>query len=353
MLHLPKEVVWDPEKTDWPQAAVDVSLQVQSLAHDPPEPSIFTDFCTRQKALVVYDSNRMEGTFPAEHIAGETVALLSNMFSSPTTAVPEMTAIGNSEGGRDANSASSHLQLKQHAKATLLDDPLRDSLSVERICVVQGSGGNPEWNSEGGRDANSASSRLQLKQHAKATRYLLDDHLRDSLSVELICAVHGIMMQDSDMQSIGKIRSDPVFAGGHVFLEAKNVRPALENLCRNFNEDNRRHPIQRASFLLYELITIHPFMNGNGRLCRLLLAWSLVRDGLPFPIALSSNHKATRRHYLHAIERARGNIVGVQQTLAHLNVLIIVSLHRSMKNLATAVRLSSETAYRPIDDENA
>jgi Fic family protein len=97
--------------------------------------------------------------------------------------------------------------------------------------------------------------------------------------------------------------------------------------------ERRRHPIQRAALLLYQLLSIHPFRNGNGRLARLFASWSLVRDGFPFAVALSFGHRSAQRHYLHAIDRARGFVYGAKQTLAELNAIVLVSLARVFANL--------------------
>lgn len=54
-------------------------------------------------------------------------------------------------------------------------------------------------------------------------------------------------------------------------------------------------------------------MNGNGRLARLLFAYSLMRDGFPLPVALECDTNAARDCYLEAIERVRSSDSGVKQ----------------------------------------
>ena len=103
----------------------------------------------------------------------------------------------------------------------------------------------------------------------------------------------------------------------------------------------RKHPVDLAVFLFYEVISIHPFLNGNGRLCRLLLTWSLMRDGFPFPVTFSSGHSRRRKHYIHAIKAARVLDGGSR---AELNDILIASLERTIANY--------EDHQRRIDGHN-
>lgn len=55
-----------------------------------------------------------------------------------------------------------------------------------------------------------------------------------------------------------------------------------------------------AALLHYEFVRIHPFDDGNGRIARLIMNYSLIKHGLP-PIVLKSHEKG---EYLTALHRA-------------------------------------------------
>ena len=141
---------------------------------------------------------------------------------------------------------------------------------------------------------------------------------------------------------VGRMRSTPaeeVNAGWHQFVPARAVKGAVDALVEEYNDkasESIMHPVSLATFLFYELITIHPFGNGNGRLCRLVLNWSLMRDGLPFPISFSSGHSKRWQHYLHAIKKARIPIEGHR---GELNVICIVSLQAVLENFLENSRM--------------
>ena len=58
----------------------------------------------------------------------------------------------------------------------------------------------------------------------------------------------------------------------------------LEELCKWFNNEKKQenyNPHKIAGLLQHRLISLHPFMDSNGRLTRLLMNWSLENDGEP------------------------------------------------------------------------
>ena len=47
------------------------------------------------------------------------------------------------------------------------------------------------------------------------------------------------------------------------------------------NESKNIHPIERAAILHGEFVSIHPFIDGNGRTARLLLNFELMKNNYP------------------------------------------------------------------------
>lgn len=280
-----------------------VNKTVHQIINAPQSPTQ-EGFFKRQLALVVFDINRMEGTIS-----------------------PSM------EDGRTFKKITEYMD--------------NDCIIPEAL----------QWNSEGEREHQSPSSDRQLYQFTKASQYLLVDNLHSDLTLDLIETTYKIMMQNSYVEDhqnqrtmipVDGVRVPPqeVYAGFYQFLPAVGVRRTVIGLAAYYNGEECRslHPLTRATLLFYELITIHPFMNGNGRICRLLLTWSIMRDGIPFPISFSSGHRKKCQHYLHAIESARrpNGHRGV------LNVLLLTSLERVLGNFLENQRLMENA--NAVDD---
>ena len=277
----------DPrDSKGWKDRALQVTKMIRKMEHSEYKKTIHKG----QLAMLVFDSNRMEGTISTRLQQGPTMMRIMELMS-----------IG------------------------MIEPP-----------VV-------EWCSEGGRETNCRSSDRQLFQSAKAVEFLLVQNLNSPLTFDLIVQTHKLLMENSYVEEsgnkipveVGKVRTvREVYAEGYQFLRAEAVVGALTYLVERYNENSEIHPISLATFLFYELITIHPFENGNGRLCRLLMAWSLMHDGFPFAVNLSSGHKKSRNHYMHAIKHTRRT-----QDRGELNVILVLSMENVMSNYSENMRL--------------
>jgi hypothetical protein len=86
----------------------------------------------------------------------------------------------------------------------------------------------------------------------------------------------------------------------------------LGDLERFVHEEPLLPPLVQAALVHYQFETIHPFLDGNGRLGRLLIVFLLVlRDRLPAPLlCLSPYFEHHRQEYYDALQsvRERGDI---------------------------------------------
>ena len=68
---------------------------------------------------------------------------------------------------------------------------------------------------------------------------------------------------------------------------------------------NTMHPVLLAAEMHERLVTIHPFVDGNGRTSRLIMNLILMQHG--FPITHISGDKENRFSYYQSLESARLN----------------------------------------------
>lgn len=289
------------EKREWRPVADALADAVVKFTTSP----YVSKFFGRQLAALVFGLNRMEGTLGEQHEEGPTMVLLTG-FLRGDTPEPAVTP----------------------------------------------------WNAEGGRDASATSSRRQLFQCCAAAKSLLRDSVSSPLSVELIVHTHALMMagsvnDDGTPVVVGRMRclpSEEAGAGVYTFTPPRAVNGCVGALIEDYNERLSKctlHPVALATYLFYELITIHPFGNGNGRLCRLFLAWSLLKTGFPFPVSFSTGHRRCRQHYLHAINTARRIHEGNR---GELNVICLLSTERVFGDF---MENASLLAQGPAADEAA
>lgn len=73
---------------------------------------------------------------------------------------------------------------------------------------------------------------------------------------------------------VGTIRTVDIWVGKKKFMPPTRVRPALQRWCAEMRTAKLR------PFTLHRrLLDIHPFVDGNGRLSRLVWAWDCQRRG--------------------------------------------------------------------------
>ena len=100
------------------------------------------------------------------------------------------------------------------------------------------------------------------------------------LNTEIIRQTHKIMMDGEDIL-VGEYRKSPAFAGYHIFAPASHIERYMEDAIFRFHETKKDDPIMAATNLFGNIINIHPFEDGNGRICHLILA-ILIQMKCPF-----------------------------------------------------------------------
>lgn len=143
------------------------------------------------------------------------------------------------------------------------------------------------------------------------------------LSVRLIREMHAVILAGvrGRERQPGELRTTQNWLGpaGATIDTAPFVPPPpseLSDLLTDLecfvHEQPLLPPLVQAALLHYQFETIHPFLDGNGRLGRLLIVFFLVvRDRLPEPLLyLSPYFEARRARYYDALQgvRERGDI---------------------------------------------
>ena len=102
----------------------------------------------------------------------------------------------------------------------------------------------------------------------------------------------------------GEYRKSSVFTGYHIFAPAGHIERCMEDEIFKFHGSKKDDPIMATTSLFGNIINIHPFEDGNGRICHLILAHVLIQmKCCLFPVILSSFHRRGRRHYIKAVKR--------------------------------------------------
>ena len=147
---------------------------------------------------------------------------------------------------------------------------------------------------------------LEATNHAKALTDImaLASSKTSDLSENDILTIHNTILRGIDDNNAGHYRSIPVrISGSQVILPNAAKVPDLMKQFISWltSPANGLHPVERAAKAHYELVTIHPFVDGNGRTARLLMNLVLMQHG--YPPALI--RKRDRIKYISSLEKAQ------------------------------------------------
>lgn len=116
-----------------------------------------------------------------------------------------------------------------------------------------------------------------------------------------ILKLHKLFYYRIDEANAGRYRKQNILVTGTDF--AFPAPSQLKDLMASFAGDiprlrEEKSPIEFAALLHTRLVTIHPFVDGNGRAARLLMNLALLQDGYPItiiPPVLRSEYLASVR----------------------------------------------------------
>lgn len=154
--------------------------------------------------------------------------------------------------------------------------------------------------------------------HAEAFDYLQRLARRKEITERDILKLHKLFYYRIDEANAGHYRKQNIIVTGTDF-----VFPApseLKSLMATFAFDIPRlraemHPIEFAAHLHARLVTIHPFVDGNGRAARLLMNLALIQEGYPVTII----PPVLRSEYLSAVRESNtGNVTAFINLLSNM-----------------------------------
>ena len=151
----------------------------------------------------------------------------------------------------------------------------------------------------------SLTEHLEAINHAGALEYIkkLVSKKKKDITEKDILNIHNIVLSKIDDTNAGRYRNVPVrIAGSRVVLPNHGKIPQLmSEFIAWLHKKTDTQLLQFAADAHFKLVSIHPFVDGNGRTARLLMNLLLMQDG--YPPALI--RKEDRLLYINAIEKGQ------------------------------------------------
>lgn len=165
--------------------------------------------------------------------------------------------------------------------------------------------------------------------HAKAYDHVYS-LLDRAITEEDVLSLHKLFFQQIDSGNAGRYRQRNVIITGTDYLppDYNKVPELMKKYITNLNKvDNNKHPLELASDLHAEFEAIHPFIDGNGRIGRLLFSIMTMKNGY-CPVIIPPVRRA---EYITAMRKSN------KGDMSAMRIFILNVIYEEMKSLKKVV----------------
>lgn len=138
--------------------------------------------------------------------------------------------------------------------------------------------------------------------HGEAFDYVHSLAKKKTFSEDDIKKLHKLFYHRIDENKAGEYRKERVFISGSKYAlpAPEKVSALMGTFIKDIKETAKKHPVEYSAIAHKELVFIHPFVDGNGRVGRLLMNLILLQTGY----CLAIIPPILRRDYIDALEKA-------------------------------------------------
>ena len=162
---------------------------------------------------------------------------------------------------------------------------------------------------EKGLTINGKSMREHLEaiNHAEAIDFITDlVKYNTPFTERILLQIHSLVLRSIDKENAGRYRNIQIRIGGSNYLPPAPflIQKQMEDYFL-FYESNvsKMHPVVLAADMHEKLVTIHPFIDGNGQTSRLVMNLIALQNG--YPIINISGENKNRMDYYNALEQVQ------------------------------------------------
>lgn len=122
---------------------------------------------------------------------------------------------------------------------------------------------------------------FEAKNLARVVEYIDKKAKEQEISLEMILSLHKMLIANIRDDIAGRFRRDNEFVrvGSHIAPNPKEVVGHLEKMLAEYNATTHENIIKRIAKLHLSFEHTHPFVDGNGRIGRVINNYLLIREG--------------------------------------------------------------------------
>ena len=122
---------------------------------------------------------------------------------------------------------------------------------------------------------------FEAKNLARVVSYIEKKAKAQELTLEMILSLHKMLISNIRDDVAGRFRKDNEYVrvGSHIAPAPKEVKERLEKMLSEYNASSHENIIKRIARLHLAFEYTHPFVDGNGRIGRVINNYLLIREG--------------------------------------------------------------------------
>lgn len=122
---------------------------------------------------------------------------------------------------------------------------------------------------------------FEAKNLARVVSYIDTKAKEQELTLEVILLLHKMLLANIRDDAAGRFRNDDewVKVANHIAPDPKEVVKILEQMLAKYYSSSHENIIKRIALLHLTFEYIHPFVDGNGRIGRVISNYLLIREG--------------------------------------------------------------------------
>ena len=166
---------------------------------------------------------------------------------------------------------------------------------------------------------------FEAKNLAQVYGYVKKIAPKQPLTIDVILLLHKMLITNIRDDVAGRFRKDNemVRVGNHIGLSPEYIESRIHKILIDYNSEINTPFIHRIAQLHVEFESIHPFIDGNGRIGRVLNNYLLIREGFP-PIIVRNKEKES----YYAALRSFDDSHNTKPMIRIVELAILESLHK-------------------------
>lgn len=198
----------------------------------------------------------------------------------------------------------------------------------------------------------------EVKNYVNALNFGIKRMQTLPISSRFLQECHKILMDGvrGKNKNPGEFRYSQNWIGGATIIDAHFVPPSHEHIgelmsdLENFLHYNDCPDIIKIAIAHYQFETIHPFLDGNGRIGRLLISLYLIDSGLLYKpvLYLSEFFEKNKSLYYTNLDSGRSD-VGLQKWLKFFLVGVITTAQKNLSTLQKISQLKIQTDIKILE----